>query len=49
LNDHFFLDWDPKDESPEDEKQWEDDWDDEDVDDDFTKQLRYIYIIKLIF
>ena len=32
-----------KQEEEQNEEQWADDWDDEQVDDDFSKQLRYLY------
>ena len=38
----FITEWKADDEDEEDKKLWEDDWDDDNVDDDFSKQLRYV-------
>lgn len=38
----FLLDWNAADEDKEDNKLWEDDWDDDAVEEQFTRQLRYV-------
>lgn len=39
----YIENWTKEEHETENELQWEDDWDDEQIDDDFSKQLRYIF------
>lgn len=38
------LDWEEDQEDESDKKVWEDNWDDDNVEDDFSLQLRYVYM-----
>jgi hypothetical protein len=40
--------WTPDDQDEQDAQLWEEDWDEEDVNDDFTKQLRYIFVSAIL-
>ena len=45
----FFSDWTEENEDEEDINVWEDNWDDDNLDDDFSVQLRYIYMYQIFF
>jgi hypothetical protein len=38
----FIIDWEETEEDTEDAHFWEDNWDDDDVEDDFSRQLRFV-------